>query len=152
MPCAEVRRTCQFVMEHQTSVMIQKAKIEAFVQEMEAVVAADGAFVFDKWSSFHLSDVSKYSLEQLTAYVFVTDAMNFCFWPDNPAGEFEYENMTRNLEKIIDTDPEFFTAERLARVTEDEIRQNVFDGNQKFALVDERARLVRELGQRMLDI
>ena len=57
--------------------------------------------------------------------------------------------MTRNLEKVLDTDPDFFTAERLAEVTESEIREKVFDGNEKFALVDERARLVRQLGQRV---
>lgn len=83
--------------------------------------------------------------------MFVTDAMNFCFWPNNPSGEFEYEHMTRNLEKILDSEPEFFTPARLATVTEAEIRQRVFAGNTKFALVDERARLVREVGQRLLE-
>ena len=53
---------------------------------MEQKITAEGSFVFDKWQDFHLSDISKYSVEQLTAYVFVTDAMNFCFWPDNPSG------------------------------------------------------------------
>ena len=72
--------------------------------------------------------------------------MNFCFWPDNPSGVFEYENMTRNLEKLLDTDPEFFTPLRLSEATEDFIREKVYDGNEKFALVDERARLVRQLG------
>ena len=54
--------------------------------------------------------------------------------------------MTRNLEKILDADPDFFTPARLALVTEDEIRAKVFDSNAKFALVDERARLVRQVG------
>lgn len=43
--------------------------------------------------------------------------MNFCFWPDNKEGDFEYENMTRNLEKILDNDPQFFTPSRLGKVT-----------------------------------
>ena len=59
--------------------------------------------------------------------------------------------MTRNLEKILDSDPDFFTPQRLAAVTEEQIRELVFDNNQKFALVDERARLVREMGSRLLD-
>lgn len=137
-------------MEHQKSVTIDENKIDAFVVEMEDKVAGDGTFVFDKWSDFHLSDIAKYSVEQLTAYVFVTDAMNFCFWPDNPSGEFEYEHMTRNLEKILDSDPGFFTPARLATVTEQQVRELVFAGNEKFALVDERARLVREVGQHLL--
>jgi hypothetical protein len=60
---------------------------------------------FDKWEDWHLSDIKKYSLEQIAAYCFTVDAMNFCFWPDNPSGEFEYENMTRNLETILNSDP-----------------------------------------------
>mmetsp|Transcript_33830 Transcript_33830/g.39788 ORF Transcript_33830/g.39788 Transcript_33830/m.39788 type:complete len:87 (-) Transcript_33830:731-991(-) len=86
MPCAEVRRTCQYVMDWQTSVTVNQAKIDEFIQEMDAKVAERGAFVFDKWSDWHLRDIGKYTVEQLTAYVFVTDAMNFCFWPDNPSG------------------------------------------------------------------
>lgn len=73
-------------MSKQTSVTVVESKIEDFVQEMEAKIASEGAFVFDKWSDFHLSEIGTHSLEQLTAYVFVTDAMNFCFWPDNPSG------------------------------------------------------------------
>ena len=75
--------------------------------------------------------------------------MNFCFWPNNPAGEFEYEHMTGNLDKVFCSDPEFFTPARLAVVTEQEIREKVFNGNELFALVDERARLVREIGQHL---
>ena len=82
----------------------------------------------------------------------MTDAINFCFWPNNPSGQFEYEHMTRNLEKILNEDPEWFTPARLAVVTEEEIRAKVFANNQSFALVDERARLVREVGQRLLDL
>ena len=37
--------------------------------------------------------------------------------------------MTRNLEKVLDADPEFFTPARLATVTEQEIREKVFDNN-----------------------
>lgn len=77
--------------------------------------------------------------------------MNFCFWPDNSSGQFEYEHMTRNIEKILDSEPSFFTPLRLATVTEGEIRRRVFNNNWKFALVDERARLLREIGQRLLD-
>ena len=96
---------------------------------MEAVAAQENGFVFDKWSDWHLQDIGKYSLEQLTAYCFVVDAMNFCFWPDNPSGEFEYLNITKNLEKVLDNDPDFFTPARLKTVTEDEIRARVYDGN-----------------------
>lgn len=149
-PCSEVLRTSEFVNDHQSSVVISQPKIMDFVKSLEAkIVDSGGKFVWDKWADYHLTDMAKYTLEQVTAYCFVTDAMNFCFWPDNPAGEFEYEHMTRNLEKVLDSDPDFFTVPRLASVTEAQIRELIFAGNLKFGLVDERARLVRQLGLRL---
>lgn len=127
-------------------------KVDQFVEQMneEAAKLKDGKFVWDKWQDFHLSNIGKYSLEQLTAYCFVVDAINFCFWPSSPNGEFEYEHMTRNLEKILDEDPLFFTAQRLATVTEEAVRDTIFGGIADFSLLDERARLLRQLGQRLL--
>lgn len=71
---------------------------------------------FDKWEDWHLKEIKKYTLEQVTSYVFCVDAMNFCFWPNNTEGEFEYENMTRNLEKLMDSEPQFFTTKYLATI------------------------------------
>ena len=64
---------------------------------------------YEKWAKYHL-DPNNYTLEQVITYVFVVDAMNFCFWPNNPSGVFEYEHMTKNLAKILEAQPEFFTA------------------------------------------
>lgn len=154
LPNAEVRRTCNVVMEQQSNITVDDAKIAQFIVELEAKITENDekgvtGFVFDKWSDWHVSDITKYSLEQITAYAFVVDAMNFCFWPNNPSGEFEYIHITKNLEKVLDTEPEFFSLERLSQVTEQEIREKVFDGNTQFCLIDERARLVRQLGHRL---
>ena len=73
--------------------------------------------------------------------------MNFCFWPNNPSGNFEYDSMTRNLEKILISDPEFFSASRLQHVTEDYLRKHVFNDMQEFCLVDERARILNDIGR-----
>ena len=59
--------------------------------------------------------------------------------------------MANNLATILDEDPEFFTPARLAAVTEQEIRQRIYNSLEEFALVDERARLIREVGQFMVD-
>jgi len=72
--------------------------------------------------------------------------MNFCFWPNNPSGEFEYDSMTRNLEKVLIKDPEFFTCDRLIDVTEEWLREHVYENNSKFCLVNERARILNEVG------
>ncbi len=71
--------------------------------------------------------------------------MNFCFWPNNPSGNFEYEHMTKNLANILATQPEFFTPAYLSAVTASELKTKVFN-SMDFALLQERARIVNELG------
>jgi len=75
----------------------------------------------------------------------VVDAMNFCFWPNNPAGNFEYEHMTKNLAKVLDTNPEYFSPDNLAKTTSTFLKSTIFN-NMEFALLEERARIVSELG------
>jgi len=71
--------------------------------------------------------------------------MNFCFWPNNPAGNFEYEHMTKNLAKVLDTNPEYFSPDNLAKTTSAFLKSTIFN-DMEFALLEERARIVSELG------
>ena len=71
--------------------------------------------------------------------------MNFCFWPGNTSGGFEYDSMTRNLEKILKADPDFFTCQRLSQVNEDYLKAHVFNTDFEFCLLDERARILNEM-------
>lgn len=98
----------------------------------------------DNWSAFHLNP-NEFTLEQLYAYVFVVDAMNFCFWPKNPAGQFEYEHIAKNVAKILRNEPEFFKSENLAKVSASDLKSKVYN-NLDFGLLEERARIVREVG------
>lgn len=77
--------------------------------------------------------------------MFAVDAVNFCFWPDN-SGCFEYEDMTKAFAKILKATPDFFTPSGLALTTSDFLKENVFTTPNEFALLDERARLLREVG------
>ena len=115
----------------QTSVSLHAEQLDAFIAQIDEKVQTlkDKKLVFDKWADFHLKDITKYTIEQIAAYVFVIDAMNFCFWPNNPSGQFEYEHMARNLEKMLDTNPDFFTPNCLAKVQEEYLREHIFDGN-----------------------
>lgn len=102
------------------------------------------SIAYEEWSKYHMNP-NNYTLEQVIAYVFVVDAMNFCFWPNNPSGNFEYEHMTKNLAKILDEQPEFFTSKYLCTIQSKELKQRVFN-DMDFALLDERARILREMG------
>jgi hypothetical protein len=54
--------------------------------------------------------------------------------------------MTRNFEKILKTNPEYFT-DGLGHTTTEFLRTKVFNTTEEFALLDERARLLREVGK-----
>ncbi len=53
--------------------------------------------------------------------------------------------MTKNLEKILQQTPDVFKPENLSKVTADYLKASVFN-NMEFALLEERARIVREVG------
>ena len=84
--------------------------IPKFLNSIKMQIAQTGKCLqIDPWSDWHINNVKQYKIEQIATYCFVVDAMNFCFWPNNPAGVFEYEHITRNLEKLLINDPKFFT-------------------------------------------
>ena len=66
-------------------VSIDDGKIDQFIADLSENVKKYG-ISYDKWSDWHLDDPKQYNIEQITAYCFVVDAMNFCFWPNNPSG------------------------------------------------------------------
>jgi hypothetical protein len=141
-PCGLVRKTCQKVFDKSKLVKINHLMIEKFIADLSEKVKKEG-IAYDKWSDWHIDDPKQYDVEKIVTYCFVVDAMNFCFWPDNPSGNFEYDSMTRNLEKVLKSDPEFFTCDRLIEVNSEWLRANVFTPN--FCLVDERARIINEM-------
>ncbi len=110
-----------------------------FVEDISKEVEEKG-FCFMKWASFHI-DPETHSKEQVIAYIFVVNAMNFCYWPGNMAGDYEYGHMTGNLAKIMQNDPEFFLPVNLSKVTPELLKAKVFN-NLNFSLIEERARLV----------
>jgi hypothetical protein len=73
-------------------------------------------------------------------YLLVLDALNFCFWPDEG---FEYGHLARALRVVIIDDPQAFDADRLIGLTASQLAAWL---GRPLALLEERARLLRELG------
>mmetsp|Transcript_5951 Transcript_5951/g.4489 ORF Transcript_5951/g.4489 Transcript_5951/m.4489 type:complete len:101 (+) Transcript_5951:1-303(+) len=91
-PCQLVRSSARKVMRNsKVQVKINDSKIKEFIVSLKE--KASKGFVYEKWSKYHINP-NDFPLEQVLSYVFVVDAMNFCFWPNHTPGEFEYENMT----------------------------------------------------------
>lgn len=75
--------------------------------------------------------------------------MNFCFWPDNPSGVFEYIHITKNLEKILRANPEFFTCAELKKVNREYLKEHVFTTEKEFCLLESRALMLNEIAQQV---
>jgi hypothetical protein len=58
--------------------------------------------------------------EQLCQYVFVLDALNFCFWP---LQGYEYEHLASSLKQTLTADPAAFSAASLMALTEAQLAQ-----------------------------
>lgn len=125
-------------------VKINEDKIPALIDQVKAQIG-ESNLAYDKWSDWHIKEPKNFTVEQVTTFCFVVDAMNFCFWPDNPSGVFEYEHITKNLEALLIKDPQFFTCERLLQVDEEFLNKHVFTTEKPFCLVNERARIVNEV-------
>ena len=85
------------------------------------------------------------SIEDITSYVFVLDAQNFCFWPT----DWEYDNLAQSIKIAHQTNPDYIRPEFLSKVGLDEFK-NLFFNNKDFPQLEERHRVVNELGQKTL--
>lgn len=96
-------------------------------------------------------------------YVFVLDALNFCFWPSEgwvgalpstrvrlalhpPVAaprSYEYDSLAVGLRRVLEADPHAFDAERLAKCDESTVAR--WMGREDACLLDERAAKIREV-------
>jgi hypothetical protein len=79
-------------------------------------------------------------------YIFVLDALNFCFWPIEG---FEYDNLAKSLKNALIADSDAFSAENLANMTDDRL-QSWFPCH-KLPLLSERVQRLREVGAVLID-
>ncbi|GJS70064.1 queuosine salvage protein-like protein, partial [Tanacetum coccineum] len=75
-------------------------------------------------------------------YLFVLDALNFCFWPDK---DLNYDDLASGLKAALENDKSVFDADRLQKYTGLELRQ-LLKWPRPLPLEDERVRLMHEVG------
>lgn len=170
-PLAQVRATCEWVCQRARHVTIDGEALDVFCSGLtsEEVTRAWGApqASFDKELHFfdggdltgdfvkrpgrfsgcvsHLrgDPASSASAPSSAAqYLLCVDALNFCFWP---AKGLEYEHLARGLKRALERDPGCLDAARLACIDEGGVRA-LFDWDGDVPLIEERARLLREVG------
>ena len=74
------------------------------------------------WAAwYHYCDTStEIGLQRTAQYVFVLDALNFCFWP---LSDYEYAELAGSLKVTAIAEPSCFDAQRLAALTTDELQR-----------------------------
>ena len=105
------------------------------------------------WDSFHHFEGAP---EDIIAYFFVLDALNFCFWPPpgKPRWEIEYESqrfsgyyaLSVSLKRAIGSGIPITNTDFLANITLKELKQ-ILRGKGELQLLKERGEILRELGQ-----
>lgn len=132
-PLELVRQTTAWVMAQAQYVTIDDAAIQR-----EAAKMAGAGERPAKWEhDYHYTDGGPLTAQ----FLFVVDALNFCFWPDPT---LEYEPLVRGLKGALDANPHAFDAGRLASMDADTLRQWT---GRDLPQMDERVRLLREIGR-----
>lgn len=129
-----VRQTCDFVVQHAQHVKIDDDAIEAICSSINKKPE-----YVDYFDGHHLDRAS--DPETIAAYVFVIDALNFCFWPSN----WEYCDLSKAVNDAFTKNPEFKTAKKMAEIGFEDFKQLVF-GGLDFPLIQERHRAINEVG------
>jgi hypothetical protein len=143
--CDKIKITCQHVYNNSNFVKINEEKINDFIKQKSDLFSS-----VPSWASCHFNP-NDFDFESTLGFVFVVDALNFCFWPyerilNKSKEDFEYGDLVNNTLHTLKTDPNFFTAERLINLTQEELCKNIFSNEKEFPLLDERTRSLRELG------
>jgi Potential Queuosine, Q, salvage protein family len=137
-----VRWSARWITEQAEDVFLgEEAAFERFAAEVRGK-----ALVIEPWAGAsidHYNDDVPKGGERTAQYVFVLDALNFCFWPSKTG--LEYHDLAGGLSAALRRDAHALDAERLARVTADEV-QGWFGAAHDVPSLAERVSRVRELG------
>ncbi|KAK9135326.1 hypothetical protein Syun_014656 [Stephania yunnanensis] len=130
----EVRLSAAWVATHSSHVTVDSTGIE------RAVDAINGSVPKVEWDfeGIHYFDNGPLTVQ----YLFVLDALNFCFWPDK---DLSYDHLASGLKAAIQNDKSVFNADRLQTYTGPQLRE-LLKWPRPLPLEDERVRLLHEVG------
>ncbi|KAK4416320.1 Queuosine salvage protein [Sesamum alatum] len=129
-----VRATAAWVASHSSHVTLDSAGIEKVAERMKDSIPK----VEWDFEGIHYFDDGPLTVQ----YLFVLDALNFCFWPDK---EMTYDHLAAGLKEALQTDKSAFDADRLQKYTGPELRK-LLKWPRPLPLEEERVRLMHEVG------
>lgn len=135
---SRVRSTTARVLAESTHVTIDPAAVAALASSLHSSLLKP--ILWDEGGMHYFADA--FAGGPLTAqYIFVLDALNWCFWP---TPELEYDHLARSLKAAIEADAEAFSADRLACISA--ATASAFFLPLELPEAEERAAKLRELG------
>ncbi|XP_038883825.1 queuosine salvage protein-like [Benincasa hispida] len=129
----DVRATSAWVASRSSHVLVDSSGIEKVVETIESIPKVDWDF-----EGIHYFDNGPLTVQ----YLFVLDALNFCFWPDK---DLSYDHLASGLKAALQNDKSAFDADRLQKYTGPELRE-LLKWPRPLPLEDERVRLLHEVG------
>jgi Potential Queuosine, Q, salvage protein family len=123
-PCLQVKESCYLVSRDANFVHID---VQAVNDAAESIILQNSGKKFQaevEWDSggWHYTDGGPRTCQ----YVFVMDALNFCFWP---MPGLEYDILAKSLKDVLETDTAAFDADRLAVISEVNAILKTFSAN-----------------------
>ncbi|XP_074270454.1 uncharacterized protein LOC141594181 [Silene latifolia] len=131
----EVRASAAWVASQSSHVIVNQSGIEKVVEDIKDSIPK----VEWDFEGIHYFDGAPLSVQ----YLFVLDALNFCFWPDE---ELNYDHLALGLKRALDHDKSALDADRLQNYTGPEL-QEMLKWPRPLPLEDERIRLLHEVGR-----
>ncbi|PRQ48161.1 uncharacterized protein LOC133721724 [Rosa rugosa] len=129
----DVRGTSAWVANHSSHVVVDSSGIEKVAETIDEIPKVNWDF-----EGIHYFDNGPLTVQ----YLFVLDALNFCFWPDE---DLNYDNLAAGLKEALLNDKSAFDADRLQKYTGPELRE-LLKWPRPLPLEDERVRLLHEVG------
>lgn len=130
----DVKATSAWVATRSTHVFVDSSGLGKIVDEIQ------GSIPKVEWDfeGIHYFDNGPLTVQ----YIFVLDALNFCFWPDK---DLNYDTLASGLKVALQNDKSAFDADRLQSYTVPELRK-LLNWPRPLPLEDERIRLLHEVG------
>lgn len=146
-PLQSILNSCEYVCEEARSVSIDDEGISRFIEEMqqEDINELRDGVDWDSEGWHYCADV-KTGGPLTCQYVFVMDALNFCFWP---TPDFEYDTLALSLKRVLEEDSTAFNAENLAN-TDAKTLNSWFPSDKQLPNIEERVIRLQELGHALM--
>lgn len=130
----EVRATSAWVASRSSHVKVDLSELEKVVDKLQ------GSIPKVEWDfeGIHYFDNGPLTVQ----YLFVLDALNFCFWPDK---DLNYDCLASGLKDALQNDKSALDSDRLQNYTGPQLR-NLLKWSRPLPLEEERVRLMHEVG------